>query len=65
MSGKCTTIKCITFLSEQENKIPQCALRLNSALVIAENWNLKGYMLKVTYAKLVQITSWEHYFMLQ
>jgi len=42
--GQCSPIKCITFLSEQENTILQWAFSLNSALAIAENWHLKDYI---------------------
>jgi len=42
--GQCSPIKCITFLSEEENTILQWAFSLNSALAIAENWHLKGYI---------------------
>jgi len=44
---ECSPIKCITFLSEQENTILPWAFSLNSALAIAENWHLKGYIYEV------------------
>ena len=45
--GQYCPMKCTFFLSRKENTALQWALKLNSAPAAAENWHLKGYMLKM------------------
>jgi hypothetical protein len=49
--GQCFSIKCTAYSSKQENTGPQWAYELHSASATAENWHLKGHMLKVNYIR--------------